>query len=242
MAKRAPLSPIAVEEFLENLTLLGGKHSPDHAFCVMEAVAYVAGEPWSDHPKCADPVLTGYCIALNDRWDDARRQALKPYIPRLVGTAGSRELSIQRAWILADAAIRSFVPMALDCAGLTAEATKLRALGEVVPLTVGVARKAVQEARNAADAADAAYAAYAAYAADAAAAGAADAAYAAYAAYAADAAAAADADAAAAYAAGAATKRKRKAAPSSLYTVEQVDRSALDLLDRLIHLSVPVAG
>lgn len=39
--------------FLESLSLKRGAHQEaEKAFCVMEAVAYVAGEPWSDHPKC----------------------------------------------------------------------------------------------------------------------------------------------------------------------------------------------
>ena len=32
----------------------------DMQFCALEAVAYVAGEPWSDHPKCACPVLGAF--------------------------------------------------------------------------------------------------------------------------------------------------------------------------------------
>ena len=46
-------------KWLEALTLYSGKHDEDDAErCVMEAVAYVAGEPHSDHPKCACAVIT----------------------------------------------------------------------------------------------------------------------------------------------------------------------------------------
>ena len=34
----------------ENWSLKAGAHSPDSTFCVMEAVAFVAGETWSDSP------------------------------------------------------------------------------------------------------------------------------------------------------------------------------------------------
>lgn len=46
---------------LDNLTLGTGNHSSIEAgVCVMEAVAYVAGEPWSDHPKCASKTASDF--------------------------------------------------------------------------------------------------------------------------------------------------------------------------------------
>jgi len=76
--------------YLDALRLDRGSHSPPNNglvnACVMEAVAYIAGEPWSDHPECASKVLTSFLIRLNDRWNDEDRQLLKPYIVRLVGT------------------------------------------------------------------------------------------------------------------------------------------------------------
>ena len=42
----------------EVATLSSGGHGGiDEGMCVMEAVAYVAGEPWSDAPACACPVI-----------------------------------------------------------------------------------------------------------------------------------------------------------------------------------------
>lgn len=38
---------------LNTLHLDSGSHDPDgEAMCVMEAVAYIEGEPWTDHPAC----------------------------------------------------------------------------------------------------------------------------------------------------------------------------------------------
>jgi hypothetical protein len=38
---------------LETLVLLKGAHQQKSTeMCIMEAVAYVANEPWSDHPVC----------------------------------------------------------------------------------------------------------------------------------------------------------------------------------------------
>ncbi|MGH9734669.1 MAG: hypothetical protein ACRD8A_08785 [Candidatus Acidiferrales bacterium] len=38
---------------LQSVPLGTGSHEKETGFCVMEAVAYVAGEKWSDAPECA---------------------------------------------------------------------------------------------------------------------------------------------------------------------------------------------
>ena len=131
---------------LDSLTLDKGSHAPDHTFCVMEAVAYVAGEAWSDQPQCVDPVLTAYCIRLNDHWNDEQRQALKPYIARLVGTKGDLHLSRKRAFMAADAAVRIFAPLALDARGLPERAAKLRAVPAIVDRASALAAAAAANA------------------------------------------------------------------------------------------------
>ena len=43
------------------LTLKAGQHSTfDDGACLLEAVSYIAGEPFSDHPKCVCPVLATF--------------------------------------------------------------------------------------------------------------------------------------------------------------------------------------
>lgn len=76
---------------LDGLFLSVGKHDPDGEMCVMEAVAYVAGERWSDAPACASPVIGAFLRAWNDCLPDDDRQTLKRYIPRLVGSNGTAE-------------------------------------------------------------------------------------------------------------------------------------------------------
>ncbi|MEA2171953.1 MAG: hypothetical protein QOF76_5253 [Solirubrobacteraceae bacterium] len=56
----------------------------------------LAGEPFSDRPRCADPVLAAYLRAFNDRLPHARRQELRPYAAAVVGTAGSRSVTRAR--------------------------------------------------------------------------------------------------------------------------------------------------
>ena len=153
----------------------------DHA-CVMQMVSYIADEPWSDHPKCACPVLTRFAIRINDRFDDDTRQLLKPLIPRLVGTRADLKTEIARAKFFALQAVTVFLPLLTNGLGLTEVSAKLRSF-TVDQLNEAAAycreqREGIRKA-NAAD-----YAAYAAAnaAANAAAAAAANADYAAYAA------------------------------------------------------------
>ena len=129
----------------------------------MEAVAWLAGEPHSDHPICTCPVLAAYVRALNDRMPDAVRQRLKDYLPILIGTR-NEALELKRAQYLAWDAITVMVPIALDAVGLTEHAETLKNL---VPNDWVAACAAVHAAADAAEAAGASAAARAADAAEA---------------------------------------------------------------------------
>jgi hypothetical protein len=130
--------------YLEPLKLGRGSHDPPLNglvnACVMEAVAYVAGEPFSDHPECASPVITSFLVYWNDAMDDVDRQMLKPYIVRLVGTRTGKRHEEQRAWMLTDWLVRECAPAWLRLAGLAGQAELLESLA---PLTSAAsARKA----------------------------------------------------------------------------------------------------
>jgi hypothetical protein len=234
------IDPARLEE-VNTWPIFAGSHAEaSEKACIMEAVAFVAGEPWSDHPQCSCPVIAAFMRRWNDgiRDDEVRTRLLRPLVPRLVGTRSSQDVEMKRAYLAIDWTIRVSAPAWLELAGLGDQATLLRELAEVCDAaSARVASKHAREARTAAaerraenrsklrsadadadDAAAAAAYAAAAYAADAAAYDAAyDAAYAAYdAAYAAD---------DAAYAAAAA-----KLQP----TVEAMQLSALDLVERMI--------
>ena len=111
-----------------------GAHAPDReaGMCAMEAVAYIAGEPWSDHPQCACPVISAFMRTWNDGLPDEERTALLlPLIPRLVGTRGSKALEARRATMAADWLVRVHTPAWLRLAGLTAQADALSGLPEI---------------------------------------------------------------------------------------------------------------
>jgi hypothetical protein len=54
--------------------------------CLMSLVAFLAGEPHSDAPGCASPVVQAFAVAVNDHMPGAARQRLKPFAPRIIGT------------------------------------------------------------------------------------------------------------------------------------------------------------
>ena len=105
-----------------------GSHSDfDDGHCAMEVVAWLAGEGHTDAPDCASPVLRRYTIALNDRWPDERRQLLKPYLPRMVGTSGDGKDEI-REQIARRFLITDLLGPWLRLAGMDEQAEALSAL------------------------------------------------------------------------------------------------------------------
>jgi hypothetical protein len=126
---------------LDETVLLKGSHSPDSQFCVMELVAYIAGEPWSDRPECVSPVITSFLISWNDSLDDADRQMQKPLIPKVIGTRTSEADEQVRAWMCTDWLAREYAPAFLRLAGLTARGETLEALA---PLTDAKSAKRAQ--------------------------------------------------------------------------------------------------
>jgi hypothetical protein len=96
---------------LKNLFLKSGGHKErDAGVCLLEAVAWFAGEEHSDRPECVDVALAAYGRAFNDRCTDEERQKLTFLVPKLVGTKGSRELAKRRAYLLVDRHLRVIVP------------------------------------------------------------------------------------------------------------------------------------
>jgi len=66
-----------------------GKHrSPRSGGCFMEIASFLAGERWSDHPRCTDPTLAELGRCVNDVMPDDGRSRLAPMIPSVIGTGG----------------------------------------------------------------------------------------------------------------------------------------------------------
>lgn len=54
----------------------------------MEYASYLAGEKWSDHPKCTHALLAGVARVVNDQISDEGRSRLVPWIPSVIGVTG----------------------------------------------------------------------------------------------------------------------------------------------------------
>jgi hypothetical protein len=64
-----------------------GRHrDPRDGRCLLELVSVLAGEPWSDHPRCVHPVLASVARRVNDACSDDGRDALIPLALPLIGT------------------------------------------------------------------------------------------------------------------------------------------------------------
>ena len=101
----------------QTIRLSRGTHrDPGEGASVMELASMLAGEPFSDRPRCACPVIAAFLRAYGDAIGDARRQDLYRHAAQVVGTAhGSAALRARRAdmcreWVQQDPAHRRWEP------------------------------------------------------------------------------------------------------------------------------------
>jgi hypothetical protein len=150
----SPRPELVVQTLPPELRLDKGIHPPPNGgfqACVMEAVAYVAGESWSDQPECACPVIGAFLRCWNDAMDDGDRQMLVPLIPRLVGTRSTPEVEEKRAWMATDWLVRECAPAWLRLAGLDDHAKALEQLAPVASSSLArAAHPSIAAARAAA--------------------------------------------------------------------------------------------
>ena len=118
--------------------------------CVMEAVAYVAGEPWSDTPACACPVLGAFLRTWNDDLSDTDRdRLLRPLVRRLVGSRSTPEVEARRSWLAMDWLVRTNAPTWLRL--VPALVPHAAALTDLSPIVDAQTAAAHQSTFNAAD-------------------------------------------------------------------------------------------
>jgi hypothetical protein len=98
-ARREAMDDIdsAVPDAAKSIRLAPGSHaSPREGACVVELASMLAGEEFSDRPRCVCPVIAAFLRTWNDLAAYADRQRLRPYAARLVGTRGSRRTTRAR--------------------------------------------------------------------------------------------------------------------------------------------------
>lgn len=111
-----------------------GLHSPDGKACIMEVIAMLAGEKWSDRPACASPVIAVFARVFWDRTPKTW-QGLLDRADRIAGSATTKEIDRARGYLAADWAVRRFAPRWLRRAGLEEDAVRLESLAPVTDAT-----------------------------------------------------------------------------------------------------------
>jgi len=110
--------------------------SGDRDMCIMEAVAFMADEPWSDQPACACPVISGLLRVWNDSLSSEDRDRLLPadkWVPRLIGSRRGTPTEQRRSYLALDWLVRTYLPAWLDLTPAFADhAAALRGLPEIV--------------------------------------------------------------------------------------------------------------
>lgn len=87
----------------QTVRLSRGKHeSPENGACVMELASMLAHGPFTDHPRCACPIIGAFLRSYNDWVDDRRRQDLYWYAAKVVGSRASAGVQSARAQRLID--------------------------------------------------------------------------------------------------------------------------------------------
>jgi hypothetical protein len=96
-----------------------GKHrNPRKGACFMELASYLAGEAWSDHPKCTHSLLASLARDINDHVGDHARSRLAPLIPEVIGLNGNDPRV--DAWIAREAALAALPVTAAERQGVAA--------------------------------------------------------------------------------------------------------------------------
>lgn len=97
---------------IEQVPLQRGAHpTRDAGMCAMEMVAWLAGEPHSDEPSCACPVLGAFVRACNDSMDDEQRnRLLRPLVPFLLDSRRTAAVERARGLVAVDHLVRTLLP------------------------------------------------------------------------------------------------------------------------------------
>ena len=137
---------------LDTIILTAGSHPPvggddlSGNVCLLELVAFMAGEDWSDHPDCASTVIGTYGRVWHDQLsiDEDRTRLLAPLAPLMIGTRTSDADEEIRAWMIVDWLARTCTPAWLRLDGLHDEAAALEACAPLVDKASAAGAEAAQ--------------------------------------------------------------------------------------------------
>jgi hypothetical protein len=94
-------------------TLSAGRHrNARRGACFMEFASYLAGERFSDHPRCTHPLLAALARDVNDLTRDESRNRLMPLVNRVIGLTASGPLSESASAAIAVRSAAAALPIA----------------------------------------------------------------------------------------------------------------------------------
>jgi hypothetical protein len=132
-----------------------GRHRrPAKGACFMELASFLAGERWSDHPKCTQPLLASLARTVNDCTSDQGRSRLAVLIPSVIGLTSD---DLRMDAVIALRAARTALPVAaadrqrvMAVAVLTADRVLARLDGRAPQSLQDSTRRALEQAPEAA--------------------------------------------------------------------------------------------
>jgi len=97
---------------------VGTSDHPKDGACLMSVVSWLVYGDLSDQPACVSEVVGEVARHVNDLLPHYRRQALKPYIPRLIDTNDGDSIERARLCFIHEYIIEELFPLGLEAAGL----------------------------------------------------------------------------------------------------------------------------
>jgi hypothetical protein len=88
--------PTATQPSMMPLLSRGRHRNPSSGACFMEYTALLAGEPFSDRPRCVDPKLAAILRGANDTLSDEDRSQLVSLLGRAIGLVVPPEAGEER--------------------------------------------------------------------------------------------------------------------------------------------------
>lgn len=134
---------------LKQVKLEYGEHERySNKMSVLEAVSYVAHEPWSDAPACVCPVIAEFIREWSNRFvdeGDVRHKFLLPIIPDLIGSDAGMTVANRRRELALDWLLYANVPVWLRAAGMEKDAALFAAaFGKGAPAEESPIAKSIQ--------------------------------------------------------------------------------------------------
>jgi hypothetical protein len=115
-----------------------GRHTgPEEGACLMEYVSVLAGEPFTDHPTCVEPLLIRLAWGVNDASPPSVRSSLVHLAPRLAGTRNDNLLTAPTLLATCIDNVAAHVPIDDDAFLLAARARARRRLDKLADRPTG---------------------------------------------------------------------------------------------------------